>query len=735
MGLLSILQVIVRAEFGATQAKLAPSVLSPLNLNLLASAWEHGFGSDEFDPAEDDVAEVEAGYYGHSIPAADWHLEDGSIITLAPAAPMATDPAYASLAKPSPAPVQTDDSTGGYGDDDRTDDYYMTNDDYSGGRTHHHRHPTPGNQSQLVDGLEFFLFSVAGGPDSALAEHVGLRDQTGNGTGFLGHIPQTVWRMSNGTNASVPYFLPRPDPRSMQAELMHDLGVLNNASLLHLDNKGPCRTMQQCPAYLLPDGTVEVSGLETTVSSVSGSWTIAVNDARITQYHRPNNFTRIGFHGMPKFVRDQAVQPEAARVALHELLVAALAKEAGLRRGTGFAPAPTPIPYPGGNLTALDGSVKVVATMPQILIQNLESLVQVFGAFLYPIGLTLQLPLFSFTTVLERETGLLQLQRAMGMRDLEYFGTNYALNMGMYCAVVGFFWAVGLILQFSFFVSTSPMLLFFFFIGWGLALTSLAAFVASLLASRRVATIVGYAVALLGTLIGTVLADGIYGNVPPFSYGARMPSWLHAMPIFALCRGIYLMNFACLFRGNCLDNFEQATAAGTEMRWVIVWLFIDAVLYKAAAVYLEQVLPGEHHVPSHPLCCLRACTPTGWLESNCSCTTRRSATPNDQSVSDKQTRDMDINEKDMDRSLLANGASAEHAQNTGDPSAGSPPTPAMCLGDSAPLRAGDERKLLSLFPHATSEAHAFEQARGEDPMVTEERRTIAKLLGLAENCR
>lgn len=71
----------------------------------------------------------------------------------------------------------------------RDDDYYMTNDDYSGGHQHHHRHLTPGNRSQQVDGLEFFLISVAGGPGSELAQSVGTRDKYGNGTGFLGQIP------------------------------------------------------------------------------------------------------------------------------------------------------------------------------------------------------------------------------------------------------------------------------------------------------------------------------------------------------------------------------------------------------------------------------------------------------------------------------------------------------------------------------------------------------------------
>ena len=52
------------------------------------------------------------------------------------------------------------------------------------------------------------------------------------------------------------------------------------------------------------------------------------------------------------------------------------------------------------------------------------------------------------------------------------------------------------------------------------ALVSLGMFIASFVSSRRVATVVGYIVALFGNLICLVVADGIYGDIPPFSIGS-----------------------------------------------------------------------------------------------------------------------------------------------------------------------------------------------------------------------
>ena len=87
---------------------------------------------------------------------------------------------------------------------------------------------------------------------------------------------------------------------------------------------------------------------------------------------------------------------------------------------------------------------------------------------------------------------------------------------------------------FSVFLYTSPALLAFIFVGWGLALVSMSFLLASLVSSRRVATVLGYVIALFGNLIALVLCDGIYGNLPPFSLASVLPKPFYAFPLFGL---------------------------------------------------------------------------------------------------------------------------------------------------------------------------------------------------------
>jgi hypothetical protein len=111
-------------------------------------------------------------------------------------------------------------------------------------------------------------------------------------------------------------------------------------------------------------------------------------------------------------------------------------------------------------------------------------------------------------------------QAIMGMRTSHYMFSNFVLNFTYYCIVAAFFWIVGAALKFSLFSQTSPAYLFLFLFGWGLALVSMGMFIASFVSSRRVATVIGYIVALFGNLVCLVVADGIYGNIPPWSVAA-----------------------------------------------------------------------------------------------------------------------------------------------------------------------------------------------------------------------
>ena len=76
-------------------------------------------------------------------------------------------------------------------------------------------------------------------------------------------------------------------------------------------------------------------------------------------------------------------------------------------------------------------------------------------------ALTLQLPVYSFLIVLEKETRFRELSRIMGQKSATYWAATLVFNLSIYAVVVTCFWVAGAYLKLRFFVQTSSSLLFF----------------------------------------------------------------------------------------------------------------------------------------------------------------------------------------------------------------------------------------------------------------------------------
>lgn len=115
--------------------------------------------------------------------------------------------------------------------------------------------------------------------------------------------------------------------------------------------------------------------------------------------------------------------------------------------------------------------------------------------------------------------------------------------------------------------------------------------------SRRVATVVGYVIALFGNLACLVLSDGIYGGAVSqvrsrplrtlllrtpdcaslaalrlhallqLALGSKLPVYLYAFPLFGLVRGVYLLNYQCAAKLDCYGP-PSSLAPDDELRAV-----------------------------------------------------------------------------------------------------------------------------------------------------------------------
>lgn len=485
-------------------------------------------------------------------------------------------------------------------------------------------------------------------------------NQYNNTGGMLGHVTSSWCRLRNTSLVPAPYWDSRVAssarggggvdyggvPYAIDDELVSDLNILVKANITSLKAgiQPPCWASpttvynpdierSQCPDYITPDAALVFHDVRAPnhpvlldtfdrPSAAGGrvaagdaryhfAYTLQSNDLMTTPYHRANGLTRLNLNlvtGM-RVASPLAIDP--GRIAVMDLLLRGYASWAGLVNastskvdGGGSEPHSTSAsssaaPPPFGLPTLI-----AVSSFPDLIATNTAQIVEIIGAVLHPVTLTLQLPLFMFVVVLEKEERLVELQMAMGLRWGPYVAITYGLNLMLYVLVAGLFWLAASNLQFTFFVQTSPVLLSVTLFGWGLSLCSMATLLSSFLWSRQAAVIIGFAGGLFIPLLSSAIAAGIYGFSLPWSLGTAMPPSLYAIPLFgpcmALCRILYLGTFNCLAKAQCYQDVAAVMAPGSEVREGVIALYLSAVVYQVVGLYLEQVLPRRYGVSKHP---------------------------------------------------------------------------------------------------------------------------------------
>jgi len=120
----------------------------------------------------------------------------------------------------------------------------------------------------------------------------------------------------------------------------------------------------------------------------------------------------------------------------------------------------------------------------------------------------------------------------------------------------------------------------------------------SFISDPRAATVIGYAVALIGTLTTLAICVGIYGPTN-FAIGSTLPTWLLIWPQFGFTRGIFLMNNNCATTLVCYQLNHLVW--GDELLACIISLYLCALVYFILYRYFDLVIPQEFGIPKHPL--------------------------------------------------------------------------------------------------------------------------------------
>lgn len=200
-----------------------------------------------------------------------------------------------------------------------------------------------------------------------------------------------------------------------------------------------------------------------------------------------------------------------------------------------------------------------------------DKTINVVGAGLYPLGLSLLLPLFLYAIVSDKEEKLIEIMRMNGLKLKYYWISTFCFNFVISMITFSVFYIFGrFVLQLTFFYS-SWVLFWVVLVGWAIAQISMTNLVQIFIRNGKSATIVGYILSIFSTLLGETIAVAVYADP------LRMPIFLLMYPPFALCRIIYHMGIACSSTG-CYSsiwdiNEESVIIIVILYMWMLVFLF------------------------------------------------------------------------------------------------------------------------------------------------------------------
>jgi ABC-type Na+ transport system ATPase subunit NatA len=397
------------------------------------------------------------------------------------------------------------------------------------------------------------------------------------GSGFMGFLgPRAPCRLSKGADTliSVPFTQPQPthDWRTVWSEMYSHLLALNDI---------PFNTLENSPDTLnVSDAIIhfhELSPRPMKAASAASlppriNITMSVNDVEMAVYHRPNNFTRLYGAKAPRFFgQSQVLLVPFAQLNMLEFLTSSMQSWALLPPENSHVPS---------KLSNLLTSSSTLQGMPYTDFSSILVAVEAFGLVLYPICVSLQLPVYLYLFVNEKETKLRAFASAMGLTKFVFWSSNYLFCLLMYATVVLSFVIGANVISLRLWSHTPVSVLIIMLGGWGLSLVAVAAFLQSFISNTRSASIVGYSVSLLGAAVGIVVAVGIY-----FEDGKIMPAYWLLWPQFALTRALFLMDTACIKRLVCFGSKDLLSGEFAGCVWS---MYAAALFYSAAAWFFDS---------------------------------------------------------------------------------------------------------------------------------------------------
>lgn len=257
----------------------------------------------------------------------------------------------------------------------------------------------------------------------------------------------------------------------------------------------------------------------------------AVNDEHCWQYHRENGFTKVSISDRKmnyttSILRTIEGQVEAASL-INKAYIKNIFPNTTVMTGINFYPLHL-------DFTGLS-----------------ESLVGKGLEMALPMCLALNMPVFMYSIVLEKEKKLTEIMKINGLQIGNYWIVNYFFNWLYYVVTAGTWWIAGAyVMRLKIFLNTSPFLFLTVLNGWGLSQISYAFFLSVFIHKASTASIVGYGAGIYAMIMASILQAIVYN--PPFT----LPFYYHLIPQFTFTRAILYFATECR-EASCYQSISE----------------------------------------------------------------------------------------------------------------------------------------------------------------------------------
>lgn len=258
----------------------------------------------------------------------------------------------------------------------------------------------------------------------------------------------------------------------------------------------------------------------------------------------------------------------------------------------------------GGGSGSVDNTLRV---MPRVAgPQESFDFISIVVAVLIGLQLHFILPSLLRFLVFERESGIRQIMRMMGLRLPTYYVGTYIGFLAMYMVVMLMTIVFGLAFRIPFFVLNTPLLYFVLFFLWGNALISFAMFLAPFIPDTTSAVVLGWMTVIVVNFIG-----GRYlGQM--FTYDAPDALFLAAflLPSFAFLYCVYYAGGVNVSDEGLTVRSDTTTLPGQDLGMcsggslicvAFGYLIAQWLIFLLLGLYFDQVLPHRFSARRHPL--------------------------------------------------------------------------------------------------------------------------------------